>query len=440
MSFLNWLKRLFVPDTPPASSASPSARIWVIPPTASTLAPPSTTPDLAKVKKPTPPPKKFDLDADDFLPIARSELIQQAKEGGRSWWGVWFGMRDRIPPATDSRTKLIDRGMVAQGLLTPEQLVEIHRVGDEMERLRPSFDSMRAEAARVGESAVEADREARRARKELKKQEAAERKRLRLESIAERKRTDILYLGRRVSHQLGQRDSDAALLQRKGLPFLATPTDLATALQLSIPQLRWLAYHSEVASRIHYILFSVPKRSGGTRQLAKAHRRLATAQHWVLENILSKLPVEPSAHGFVKDRSTLTNAMPHVQQEVVINLDLENFFPSVTFPRVRSVFKRAGYSPSVATILALLCTECPRRLVSFQGKNYYVATGRRGLPQGACTSPALANQVARRLDKRLNGLANKLGVTTRDTLTTSPSQARRRFSPKQGTSLPAFDI
>ena len=73
--------------------------------------------------------------------------------------------------------------------------------------------------------------------------------------------------------------------------------------------------------------------------------------------------------------------------------------------------QRLGYSPAVATILALLCTECPRREVDYAGQRYFVATGPRGLPQGACTSPALSNQVARRLDKRLVGLAAKLGAT-----------------------------
>jgi retron-type reverse transcriptase len=82
----------------------------------------------------------------------------------------------------------------------------------------------------------------------------------------------------------------------------------------------------------------------------------------------------------------------------------------VTFPRVRSVFHRLGYSPAVATLLALLCTECPRKPVTYDGTLYYVATGPRGLPQGACTSPGLSNQVARRLDKRLQGLAKKLGL------------------------------
>src|SRR5262249_3368538 len=72
----------------------------------------------------------------------------------------------------------------------------------------------------------------------------------------------------------------------------------------------------------------------------------------------------------------------------------------------------------------LLCTECPRRQVTYDGKPYWVATGPRGLPQGACTSPALSNQVARRLDKRLGGLAKKLNLAyTRyaDDLTVSGS-------------------
>jgi retron-type reverse transcriptase len=65
----------------------------------------------------------------------------------------------------------------------------------------------------------------------------------------------------------------------------------------------------------------------------------------------------------------------------------------------------------VATIFALLCTECPRREVRYDGKTYLVASGPRGLPQGACTSPALANQVALRLDRRLSGLARKFNLS-----------------------------
>jgi retron-type reverse transcriptase len=95
----------------------------------------------------------------------------------------------------------------------------------------------------------------------------------------------------------------------------------------------------------------------------------------------------------------------------VVNLDLKDFFPSITFPRVKGIFQELGFSPAVATILGLLCTECPRRKVDYGGRPLHVATGPRALPQGACTSPALSNLLARRLDSRLAGLAGKLGFT-----------------------------
>jgi len=131
----------------------------------------------------------------------------------------------------------------------------------------------------------------------------------------------------------------------------------------------------------------------------------------VLREVVGKLPVEPPAHGFVAGRSILSNAAPHSGRAVVVNMDLEGFFPGIGFPRVRSVFRRLGYSPAVATILALLCTECPRRAVVYDGATYPRRQRPRGLPQGACTSPGLSNQVARRLDRRLGGLAAKLGLT-----------------------------
>jgi retron-type reverse transcriptase len=76
---------------------------------------------------------------------------------------------------------------------------------------------------------------------------------------------------------------------------------------------------------------------------------------------------------------------------------------------VRGAFEHLGYSPAVATILALLCTESPRRTVEYAGTVFHVATGQRTLPQGACTSPAISNLIARRLDSRMAGIAAKLG-------------------------------
>jgi RNA-directed DNA polymerase len=81
----------------------------------------------------------------------------------------------------------------------------------------------------------------------------------------------------------------------------------------------------------------------------------------------------------------------------------------VTLPRVKGIFRKAGYREQVATLLALLCTESPREVVTLEGQTYYVALGPRCLPQGAPTSPALTNTLCLRLDRRLSGLAARLG-------------------------------
>jgi retron-type reverse transcriptase len=319
----------------------------------------------------------------------------------------WFGRRDLIPPVSDDRTALIDRGMVGLGLLTPEQLVEIHEIGAQMDKLRPDL----VQANSIADEAVKLDEEERKRRKEQKQAEAAERKRRHAEDVVRRKKTDIVFLGRGVSGGLADRRANVEKLQHLQLPVLATPADLAKALNITIPRLRWLAFHSETATVTHYVRFQVPKKSGGMRELSAPHHDLAAAQQWVLMHILEKIPTHDAAHGFVPGRGTMSNAVPHVGRATVVNLDLKDFFPSITFPRVKGIFQDLGFSPAVATILALLCTECPRRKVEYNGKTLFVATGPRGLPQGACTSPALSNLLARRLDSRLAGLAKKLGFT-----------------------------
>jgi retron-type reverse transcriptase len=396
MAFWDFLTKLFRQRTEPVPLATPA-------PAPIPLAPAATP-------QPAPAPPPGGPQPGDFLPINRDDLLRQGEEARRAGW-MWFGRRDMIPPVSDPRTKLIDRGMLTQGLLSAEELAEMHRVGDEWSKHANRLEHIQVQAGQSAEAAVEADRAARAARKAQKKAEAAERKRQHAEAVARRKATDITFVGKGVSALLGDRVSDAAKLAAAGLPVLHTPADLSNALGLTIPRLRWLCFHTEVTTRIHYIQFDVPKKSGGTRTLSAPHRTLAAAQRWVLANVLAKLPAEGPAHGFVPGRSTLTNAAPHADRDVVVNLDLQGFFPSIGFARVRHVFRRVGYSGAVATLLALLCTECPRKRVVYAGIPYFVATDPRGLPQGACTSPALSNQVARKLDRRLAGLARKLGLT-----------------------------
>ena len=413
MGFFRDLVRRFVGGSESVPQLSPSATpIQGSEPYAPAL-PPETTPATPVAGVPpsistAQPARSLGAEPNDFLPISREELKAQGSEASRS---PWFGRRDLIPPVEDERTKLIDRAMVTHGFLTPEALAEIHRVGAAMDEVRPVEELIPHRASLAGAAAVEADRLERARIRASKKAEAAERKRAHAEAVAHRRATEIVFLGRGVSKFLGDHHGDLAALEAAGMPTLSTPAELAEMLGLSIPRLRWLAFHAEAATRVHYVTFEVPKKSGGTRTLKAPHRTLAACQRWILDQIVGLLPVEPEAHGFVPGRSILTNAQAHVGKAVVVNLDLENFFPSVGFRRVRAVFRRAGYSPSLATILGLLCTECPRREVIYDGTTYHVATAPRGLPQGASTSPALSNQVARRLDRRLSGLARKLGAT-----------------------------
>lgn len=366
----------------------------------------SAAPVASPLLKPT---KAQDVDAKDYLPVTREE-IKSAARGGNLLANSWFGRRDLIPPADDPRTKLIDRALVTHGFLSPEQLHQIHEVGALMDQLRPTFLAVEHHGVAAGEAAIQTDREAHARLKAQKKAEAAQRKEQRKAAIAARRQSDIQFLGRGVSGRLGDRRSNLEALAGSSLPQLSTPAELATALGLSIPRLRWLAFHTEAATRIHYVQFNVPKRSGGMRTLSAPHRSLALAQRWVLREIVDKIPVEEPAHGFRSGRSIVSNATPHSGRALVVNLDLRDFFPSIGLPRVRSIFQRLGYSPAVATILALLCTESPRRTVIYDGVKYFVATGPRGLPQGACTSPGLSNLAARRFDKRLSGLAVKLAL------------------------------
>jgi len=104
----------------------------------------------------------------------------------------------------------------------------------------------------------------------------------------------------------------------------------------------------------------------------------------------------------------LDNALPHSNQETVIRVDLADFFSTITFPRTRGLFCSFGYSSGVSSVLALLCTDADRRQIVYQSENWYVSQGPRKLPQGASTSPALSNLVARNLDRRIRGYLNYL--------------------------------
>lgn len=152
-----------------------------------------------------------------------------------------------------------------------------------------------------------------------------------------------------------------------------------------------------------YVDFEVPKASGGVRRISAPRDTLKRVQRAILDNILSHAPVHGAAHGFVPERSTVTNAQPHTGARVVVRIDLSDFFPSIHYRRVAGFFRAQGYPLQVANILAGLTTHRP---VLPDGTVVWPGA----LPQGAPTSPALANLVCRRLDARLSALAAKAGA------------------------------
>jgi RNA-directed DNA polymerase len=266
------------------------------------------------------------------------------------------------------------------------------------------------------DAATLSDREREAYKKELKA-EAEERRRLRKEAWQAYKANHIVHLGEGEgvfwTDAAGPDKWDLPNAEERAaeneLPPLDAPQQLAEALGLTVAQLRWLAYHRDAATHLHYRRFVIPKRGGGERAIWAPLPTLKAAQHWILRNIAEKLPVHGAVHGFLPGRSTLTNAALHTGARILVKMDVQDFFPTVTLRRVKGIFRKAGYREQVATLLALLCTEAPREVVELDGQRYYVALGPRCLPQGAPTSPALTNTLCLRLDRRLSGLAKRLG-------------------------------
>jgi RNA-directed DNA polymerase len=204
-----------------------------------------------------------------------------------------------------------------------------------------------------------------------------------------------------------------------GLPRIGTTGDLAAALGLGVDELDWFADRKNLLRAWpegplqHYRWRWVPKRSGGWRLLETPKDRVKAAQRWVLRHILDRVPPHHAAHGFREGRSVLTFTAPHVGKAVVMRMDLEDFFPSIGPARIRALFRALGYPPRVAAALTGLCTaRLPPAVPVPEGVPWRTVRRLRAghLPQGAPTSPAIANLCAFGLDVRLAAAAAAVGA------------------------------
>lgn len=135
-----------------------------------------------------------------------------------------------------------------------------------------------------------------------------------------------------------------------------------------------------------YRYFEIPKKSGSTRSIHAPKRGLKRIQHLISELLQMLFEPDESVHGFVRERSIVSNAKEHLGAPFVLNVDLKDFFPSVNKGRVKAVLQLAPFEipEEGAELIARLC--------SFNGV----------LPQGSPASPVLTNVVCQRLDRRMN--------------------------------------
>jgi RNA-directed DNA polymerase len=207
------------------------------------------------------------------------------------------------------------------------------------------------------------------------------------------------------------------------MPTLATTGALADWLKLTPGELDWFAdiqrrerlvppgplrhytYRWRTTARRKVRLLEVPK------------SRLKALQHRLLRGVLDLIPPHDAAHAYRRGRSIGTLVAPHAGRGIVVHLDLKDFFPSIASARVHALFRTAGYPRTVARLLTGLCTnsvppeildERPDVRRESNAANTRARLASAHLPQGAPTSPALANLCAYRLDCRLSGLARAL--------------------------------
>jgi len=206
-----------------------------------------------------------------------------------------------------------------------------------------------------------------------------------------------------------------AKLEAAPIPKLVATADLARWLNCPIDQLDWFTddhrtldhEHREILQ--HYAYHWRQKRAGAWRLIEAPKPRLKLYQRRILDEVLNHLPPHDAAFGFVAGRSCADAAAKHAGEHVVITVDLRDFFLSTPLRRVHAVFRCLGYPHAVARALTSLCsTSTPRRI----GAEHFDHEGcqrhlSRHLPQGAPTSPALANLAALSLDRRLTGLARR---------------------------------
>ncbi len=172
-----------------------------------------------------------------------------------------------------------------------------------------------------------------------------------------------------------------------GLPYISDAIHLASYVGISPSLIRQILHRQ----KYHYRFFSIDKIDGTKREIATPKTYLKVIQWWILDNILSRKMVHPANHGFVGNRSYVTNATSHLGCKHILNLDIRQFFPNIGFNKIKDVFRNIGYGDGGADVLASITSLD------------------RCAPTGAPTSPMIGNLVLSVFDSEFAEHCAKLG-------------------------------
>ncbi|MDR3640412.1 MAG: reverse transcriptase domain-containing protein [Humidesulfovibrio sp.] len=174
---------------------------------------------------------------------------------------------------------------------------------------------------------------------------------------------------------------------------LSSLTDLAKFLGFEPKVLSYVLYKLNGGPSGQYFEFTIKKRTGGVREIATPNTVLKTIQKSLTEKLYEIYMVKKSVHGFVRERTILTNANVHSRKKYVFNIDLKDFFHSIHFGRIVGLLTARPYT--IDRKIAILIAK--------------IACYNDRLPQGAPCSPVISNMVCAYLDRQLCDLAKTTG-------------------------------
>lgn len=165
----------------------------------------------------------------------------------------------------------------------------------------------------------------------------------------------------------------------KGFPIIYSTNHLSALVGYNKKYIK----RAVLREKYFYREFKIKKRNGKLRSLAEPLPSLKHIQRWILHNILENYGVSQYAKAYVHDKNIKDHVKYHRRQNIVITIDIKNFFGSIKLESIQSIYKSIGYTDLLSNLLGKLCT--------YNGV----------LPQGSPTSPYLSNIYLNKFDETI---------------------------------------